>query len=322
LSTRSASDAVRVIFLGTAAARPTARRGVSCTAVRSHGQLLLVDCGEGSQRQLMRCGLGLGVDLILLTHFHLDHWYGVEPLLRTLRLQDSTRPMTISGPAGALEKHLGPALERMREKLTFELRLAPLDPGDCLEREGFRVRAVAVDHSVPSFGYALEEPQRPGRFHPRKAAALGLGAGPLFGRLQRGEDVVTAAGRPVRPEDVMDPPRPGRKVVFSGDTRPSEALVEAARDADLLVHEGTFLDEHAERAVETRHSTAREAAGVADRAAVKHLVLNHVSSRYDSEPERLLDEARVGYRGPITVAEDGMVIEVGYSESSVLQLNH
>lgn len=304
---------LRLTFLGTSAAQPTIHRGLSAIAVRAHQDRLLVDCGEGTQRQMLRFGTGFRTDIVLFTHFHADHYLGVVGFLRTLAMTEAVSGMRLYGPLPHLETLLGRLVHLGFREMPFPLERIPVEGGDRIEREGYAIRAVRVSHRMPSVGYVLEEPDRPGRFDPARAAALGVTPGPDFGRLQRGEPL-TVDGRTVRPEDVMGPARPGRKVVFSGDTRPCEALAEAARGADVLVHEATFSENEKARALETHHSTAYEAGEIAAAAGVRHLVLTHLSSRFDREPHLLAEEAARSFPGRITVAYDGLELEVPFAE--------
>jgi ribonuclease Z len=272
-----------VFFAGTAGSTPTPRRGLPALLVRRGGDRLLFDCGEGTQRQLVR-SIGLP-DLadVFLTHFHLDHWLGLPGMLKTFDLRGREVPLTIHGPAGLEDvmRLLAPIVGRVG----YPLNVEELSAGDAVERDGYRVAAFAVEHRVPALGYALFEEERPGRFDAALAERLGVRPGPDFGRLQRGEAVGGVA-----PEQVMGEPRPGRKVVISGDTAPSPALAVAAHDAELLVHEATFADEERERALQTAHATAAQAAELARDAGVRMLALTHLSTRYGGREIR--DEAR------------------------------
>lgn len=301
---------MRLTFLGTSAAQPTIRRGLSGIAVRAHSDHLLVDCGEGSQRQMLRFGTGFANDFVLFTHFHADHYLGIVGYLRTLAMGDREAPMTLYGPGPTIRTLLKKIIHLGFKRMPFPLEFHELEHGDVIERAGYRIRVVGVDHRTPCLGYVLEEPERPGRFDPDRARALGVAMGPEFGRLQRGESVRVDGGE-VRPDQVLGPSRPGRKIGFSGDTRPCDALADASRDADLLVHEATFAHSELERARETYHCTAKEAGQVAARAGVRRLVLTHISSRYDPRPKVLAEEAQAEYEGPVEIAEDGMTIEVG-----------
>jgi ribonuclease Z len=306
-------------FLGTSAARPTVERSVSAIALEREGETLLFDCGEGTQRQMMRYGVGFSLGEIFFTHFHSDHFLGVIGLVRTLGLQGRTEPLTLYGPRGA-ERVLTAAIELGVERAPFPVKIAELAPGGRLQRKDYDVEVFAADHGGNAVGYALREHQRLGRFDPDKARALGIPEGPLWGRLHKGEtvewDESRSDGPPRRrsagPADLVGPPRPGRLVVISGDTRPHATLVDVATGADLLVHEATFTAEEKERALETRHSTALEAAQVALAARVKRLVLTHLSARFSTAWNELLDEATQVFPETV-VARDGMVIEVPFA---------
>ncbi|NOK36194.1 ribonuclease Z [Corallococcus exercitus] len=300
---------LRLTFLGTSAAQPTLHRGLSGLAVKADADLLLFDCGEGSQRQMVRFGTGFTVDAAFFTHFHADHYLGIIGFLRTLGMTGRTDPMHLYGPPPA-RRLLHQAVHLGLESLAFPVEIHELKDGDVVRRNGYSVQAVGVDHRIHALGYVLAEDGRPGRFHLEKARELGVPEGPAFGKLQKGESVTLPDGRVVKPEDVLGESRAGRRLVISGDTRPCPALVQAAKDADLLVHESTFSDDEQARAVETRHSTAREAAQVARDAGAKRLILTHLSSRHDTDPGRLLTQAREAFKGPVEVAFDGLTVEL------------
>jgi ribonuclease Z len=299
-----------LVFLGTSGSVPTARRATSATLLRRGGDRLLFDCGEGTQRQLLRSTVGL-VELreIFLTHYHADHYLGLPGMLKTFAMRGRDVPLTIYGPAGLGE--LFAALRRIFGRLTYEVALVELRAGEALERDGHRVVPFRARHGVPAFGYALVEDHRPGRFDVEAADRLGVPAGRERGRLQRGEAVEVPGGGIVRPEDVLGEPRPGRKVVIGGDGSPSRTLLEAARGADVLVHEATFADEERDRAEETLHSTALAAAELARDADVALLALTHVSNRYfGAELER---EARTVFPDTV-VPGDFDIIDVPFRE--------
>jgi ribonuclease Z len=277
-----------VVFLGTSGSMPTARRALPATLVRRGGERLLFDCAEGTQRQLLRSDVGL-VDLeeIFFTHYHADHYLGLPGMLKTFALRGRDVPLTIYGPTGLGE--LMGTLRRVFGRLTYPVNTVEVSPGDRLERDGYEISAFAVDHRVTAVGYALVEAERPGRFDVEVADRLGVPPGRERGVLQGGESVTLGDGRVVDPTDVLGPPRGGRKLVLSGDTAPAATVVEAATGADLLVHEATFLADERERARETSHSTAGEAALVAQEARVKLLALTHVSTRYFAH--QVVDEA-------------------------------
>jgi ribonuclease Z len=299
-----------VFFAGTGGSIPTARRGLPALLVRRGGDRLLFDCGEGTQRQLVRSVGLLDLDEIFLTHFHADHWLGLPGLLKTFDLRGRERPLPIHGPPG-LQELIALAL-RTAGRVRYPLELVELAPGDVLARDGYKLATVPVSHRVQALGYVLYEDPRPGVFDPQAAAKLGLAPGPEFGRVQRGESV-----RGVAPEQVMGPPRPGRKLVISGDTAPTEAVRVAAHQAELLIHEATFAEEELERAAETSHSTAAQAAGIAVQAEVRMLALTHVSSRYP--PSVLRDEARSVFRATV-LPRDFDTIEIPLPERGAPEL--
>jgi ribonuclease Z len=268
-----------VVFLGTSGSMPTAKRALSATLVRRGGDRLLIDCAEGTQRQLLRSDVGL-VELgeIFLTHYHADHYLGLPGMLKTFALRGRDVPLTLYGPRGLLD--LFGTLRRIFGRLPYEVSTVELDPDARLERDGYRLDCFPVEHRVTAIGYRLVEDVRPGRFDVEVADRLGVPAGRERGQLQRGESVTLADGRVVAPADVLGEPRAGRTVVIAGDTAPASSVVEASAGADLLVHEATFLADERDRARETSHSTAGEAALVAREAGVKLLALTHVSTRY------------------------------------------
>jgi ribonuclease Z len=284
-----------VLFVGTAGSAPSARRGLPATLVRRGGDRLLFDCGEGTQRQLVR-SIGLvELEEVFLTHFHADHVLGLPGMLKTFSLRQRERPLTVYGPPGL--RALFTALRPIVGRQTFPLQLEEIEPNDELRRDGYRIAAYPNDHGPGSLGYAIVEEPRPGAFDPDRAKQLGVTPGPDFGRLQSGEIV-----NGVRPDQVMGEPRRGRTVVIAGDSPPCEMTRLVAWEADLLVHEATFLDEEAERAAETRHSTARQAGELAAAAGVEMLALTHVSPRYGGR--ELRDEARAAFAAGLGCEED------------------
>ena len=299
---------LRLTFLGTSAAQPTIGRNLTGLAVRRERELFLFDCGEGTQRQMIRYATGFDVAAIFFTHFHADHYLGAIGFLRTLSMQGRAEPMDLYGPRPA-RRLLEVMLFTGTEKLAFEVRIHEVQPGEAVRRDGCNLVSFATEHKIASCGWALVEDERPGRFHPERAAALGVPHGPALGELQRGRAVTLADGRVVTPAEVLGPARRGRTVVVSGDTRPCAATVAAARGADLLVHDSTFGDAEAARAAETMHATAREAARVARQAGVGRLLLTHLSTRYDRDTAPLLEQAR-GEFDRVEVASDGLTLEV------------
>jgi len=302
---------IRVTFLGTAASRPTVGRNVSALALQREGEVLLFDCGEGTQRQMMRFGTGFSLSDIFFTHMHADHFLGITGLLRTLGLQGREEPIRLWSPRGGarvLEQAVGLGVDR----IPFGVEIRELAPDEAVARAGYSIMPFKPQHGVSALGYALVEDERLGRFHPDRARELGVPEGPLFGKLHHGE-AVEVDGRVIQPSDIVGPPRPGRRIVISGDTRPCKRTLEVSRDADLLIHEATFGEEEAERARATGHSTAREAAQVAQRADVRRLVLTHLSARYADDPRILEREAREVFPR-VTVAYDGFESQVPFRD--------
>jgi ribonuclease Z len=305
-----------LVFLGTAGSMPTAQRAPAALLVRRGGDRLLFDCAEGTQRQLLRSSVGL-VELgeIFVTHFHADHILGLPGLFKTFSLRGRERPLEVHGPRGLVDL-LG-SLKRVVGKLSYEVRVVELEPGDVLERDGYRLAAFAVAHGVPAVGWSLIEATRPGRFDVEAADALGVPSGPARGALQRGESVTLPDGSVVSADRVLGPPRPGRKIVITGDTAPSESVVEAAWGAEVLVTEATFSEEELERAQETMHQTAAQAAGIAQRANIGLLALTHLSNRYFG-PE-IAREAREIFPDTV-VPKDFDVVEVPFAERGTPRL--
>ena len=294
-----------LFFLGTAGSVPSARRGLPAVLVRRGGDRLLFDCGEGTQRQLLRSVGLVDLDTVFISHFHADHWLGLPGMLKSFALRERSEPLTVYGPSGLRE--LMGAMRVVYGRLPYELEIVELEPAQTVAREGFLIAAVPVRHKAEScLGYALVEEPRPGHLDARLAQELGVSPGPDFGRLQRGE---TVAG--VRPEQVMGAAREGRKIVISGDTAPCEALALAAHQADVLVHDATFADEEGDRARQTLHSTARQAAELARDAEVRLLALTHVSSRYAGG--ELRDQARAVFAAT-ELPRDFDTIEVPFPE--------
>jgi ribonuclease Z len=302
-----------VHLLGTSASRPTVERNVASLALHREGETLMIDCGEGTQRQMMRYGISFSLKDIFFTHMHADHLLGVIGLIRTMALQGRTDSLRLWGPKGTAR-----FLKRVEslgfERATFPVEILELDDGQNIQRTGYAIRAFAVDHrGAMSIGFAIVEEERKGRFNPDKARALGIPEGPQWGRLHRGLSVTLDDGRTVESSELVGPTRSGRTVVITGDTRPCAATIEASRGADLLIHEATFGDEEAERAIETGHSTAREAAQIACEAGVRRLVLTHFSARYSRDASDLEEQASAVFPNSV-IGKDGMELEVPYRD--------
>ena len=302
-----------VTFLGTGAACPSVERNVSGLALSREGETLLLDCGEGTQRQMMRYGVGFSFREIFFTHYHADHMLGLTGLLRTMGLQDRTAPVTLYGPKGAA-KILGAALALGVERSRFPVDIVEVQAGDRLARAEYDMVTFETDHRVDTIGWAMVEHERLGRFDPERARALGIPEGPLWGKIHKGQSVTLEDGREVAPAELVGPTRAGRTIVYTGDTRPCLSVITASRGADLLIHEATFGTDEQERAGETGHSTAAQAARVAEQAGVRKLVLTHISPRYTRDAPELLAEARAVFPD-VTVAKDGMTIDVPFPDA-------
>jgi ribonuclease Z len=306
-----------LVFLGTSASMPSARRAPAAFLLRRGGERLLFDCAEGTQRQLQRSVVGLpDLEEIFLTHLHADHMLGLPGMLKTFALRGREQlGLTVYGPRGVRELFV--RLKPFLGRLPYPLEMVELEPGETLARGEYRIDTFRVEHGVSAVGYALVELERPGRFDVEAADALGLPAGPERGILQAGEPVTLADGRVITPDTVLGTPRPGRKIVLTGDTAPSPAVVQAAYRADLLVHEATFSDEEKERARETLHATATEAAEVARLAEVRLLALTHLSPRYVGRD--LAREARLVFPETV-VPRDFDSIEIPFPERGAPRL--
>jgi ribonuclease Z len=307
---------MRVIPLGTSSGKPTLRRNVSALAVAREGEWLLFDCGEGTQTQIIRAGLNPSrLAAIFITHLHGDHFNGLPGFLSTMGMDRRERELTLVAPAG-IREYLD-TLARL--KILFinyplqvrefeEDELPPNTLAPVYETSEYRVSTCPLDHRIFALGYRVDEKPRPGRFHVERARELGIPVGPLFRRLQAGEDVQLANGSIVHPSDVLGPERPGKSVTYCLDTRPCEASKELARGVDLLIHEATYTQELTEEAQHYGHSTALQAASVAREAKAKRLLLTHFSTRYpDVTP--LLDEAQAIFPETQT-AQDLVEVEV------------
>ncbi len=273
---------------------------------------MLFECGEGTQRQMMKYGTSFALSEIFFTHFHADHFLGVIGLIRTLGLQGRPEPLLLYGPKGA-KKVLGEAMKLGVERVPFPIEITELKPGEAVKKPDYEIQAFTTEHGGVSIGYALKEHERRGRFDVEKAKAAGIPEGPLWGKLSKGETIELADGGKLKADGFVGPSRAGRLVVFTGDTRPSASTVDAAKGADLLIHEATFGEEEKDRAKDTGHSTAKEAAQVALAAGVKQLVLNHVSARYSMSADELVKEAREVFPAAF-VARDGQEVDVPFAE--------
>lgn len=281
---------MRLVFLGVGGTYPSKTRNVTSLAAQMGPETALFDCGECIQRQLMRSPLSfMRIKSIFVSHLHADHFLGLPGLIQSMSLNGRLEDLEILGPRGIVST-VRALMDLGYFESGYKVRARALLPGDSVAYKGYRVRAARADHTVPALAFALEEDRRPGRFDVARAEALGVPEGPLFSQLQRGRSV-TVGRRKVAPSDVMGPPRRGRKLVFSGDTRRCRSVTELAEGADVLVHDSTLDSRYADLAATFGHSTARDAALTARDARVGRLFLVHISPRYE-DPSVLEEEAR------------------------------
>ena len=302
---------LRVIFLGTGGTLPTPDRNPSAIFINMQGDTMLFDCGEGTQQQMMRAKTGMKLSSIFITHYHADHFLGVPGLIQTMSFNGRTEPLDIYGPKWT-EEFVEFLIKLGYYRLGFDIIPHELEGGDVIDKEKYSIRAVETDHGIPSLGYVLEEKPRAGRFNREKAIKLGVPIGSMFSKLHKGE-TVAVDGREIHPEEVVGKQRPGRKLVYSGDTRPCENIEKESNNADLLIHDGTMAHDLHVWALETKHSTTKEAAQLAKNANVRNLILTHISSRYSENTKQLLDDAKDVFQN-VRIAKELMEIEIPVPE--------
>ena len=306
---------LHVTFLGTSGSIPTPKRNLPAVAIQRKGELILLDCGEGTQRQMVKAKIGFHRKTkVFITHMHGDHVLGLPGLLQTMSLLDRERKLEIYGPNG-IEAFVEAVEQNVQFTLPFPTEVFEVEnAGKVCEEKEYEVHAILADHVIPSLAYAFIEKPRAGKFHPEKAKIIGVPEGPLWSRLQHGYAVELPNRRTVKPEEVVGPQRIGRKIIYTGDTRPSKSLIDFALNADLLIHDATFDDDLEERAREDGHSTPNQAAKVAKEAKAKRLILTHISARYE-DSDILLEQAKKVFPF-VDVAEDFMKIDVPLSFES------
>ena len=298
---------MKLVFLGTSAAQPTEYRGLSCICLEREGEILMFDAGEAAQISYMKSGLGWNKKMkIFVTHMHGDHCVGILGLLQTMSMQNRTETLEIFGPSG-IEEFIGANIKVLNFGLSFPILISTIKEGKVFENEKYQIEACKANHSVTAFSYLFEEKDKPGRFNVDKAKELGIPEGNLWNKLQNGNEI-TIGDKIISPKQVLGEKRPGKKIGISGDTMPTEELEKFFKGCDYLVFDSTFLDEEKDKALDTHHSTAKQAATVAKNANVKNLVLTHFSARYKDE-EGHLNEALEIHDSVIT-AKDLLEIEI------------
>jgi len=298
---------MELIFLGTSASHPTLERSTSCICLVRDREILMFDAGEGAQISYLKSGLGWNKKMkIFVTHLHGDHCIGILGFLQTMTLQNRTEPIEIYGPEG-IEELIAANIKIMNFGLSFPVLITPINEGVIVSEEKYEVRACEAEHSVPTFSFLLEEKEKPGTFYPEKAISLDIPKGELWHKLQQGEKIVVD-GKSIKPSEVMGPNVPGKKIGISGDTRPTKKLEVFFKNCDYLVFDSTFSDELKEKAIQTLHSTAKEAATFAKNASVSNLILTHFSARY-KDGNVLLDEAKAVHNSVIA-AKDQLKINI------------
>jgi ribonuclease Z len=311
-----AGETLQVFFLGTSGALPTISRNLPCILLKWGSHDLLFDCGEGAQRQMMRSRCGFSFESVFITHWHADHFLGIIGLIQTMSFSGREEPLVIYGP-DPVHDMVNDMKQICRNRIKFQIESRRVRGGDVLMFDGYSIHAISTDHGIPGLAYIFEENLRPGRFDREKAISLGIKPGPLFGRLQRGEEITLVTDgmeRVITPDQVMGPPRPGRKVLYTGDTRPiPDELGEAGEAVDLLIHDATFDETEIERAKEFMHSTAREAGVVAAILHAERLALFHISTRYTSAEQHLLD-ARKEFTGEVCAPDDLTMVDIPYRD--------
>ncbi len=298
---------MKLVFLGTSAAQPTENRGMTCICLVLDKEILMFDAGEGAQVSFLKSKIGWNKKMkIFVTHLHGDHVVGILGLLQTMSLQNRTESIDIYGPKG-IEDFMAANLKVLNFGLSFPVRIMMINEGEVFDDESYRIDCCEAEHSIPAYSYLFCEKDRPGRFYPEKAKALGIPEGKLWHELQQGHEIKVEK-KTIKPSDVMGEKRPGRKIGISGDTRPTKKLEEFFKNCDYIIFDSTYSDELLEKAKENFHSTAKEAATLAKNASVSNLILTHFSARYD-DPDVLVKEAKT-IHDSVMAAKDLLEIEI------------
>ncbi|MEN6591915.1 MAG: ribonuclease Z [Methanobacterium sp.] len=297
---------MEITFLGTSSALPTKNRSHPAITLKAFGEIILLDCGEGTQRQMSLAGISpMKINHIFITHLHGDHFLGLPGLIQSMAFRGREKPLHIYGP-----RPIGQLMENIVDlgyySLNFTINAYEVEPGLILDEKDFKVYSSPAEHNVPNLAYKIEEKRSP-KFLKDKAMKLGVKPGPDFGRLQTGNPV-KVGDKIIRPEQVLGEERKGRRIVYSGDTRPCTSMVDFARGVDVLIHEATFQEALKERAVETCHSTAQDATKIAKDAGVDNLILTHISTRYQDTDQ--LEKEGLNMFKNLIIARDFLSFEV------------
>lgn len=298
---------MKLVFLGTSGAQPTEERGLTCTCLEKDGEVLMFDAGEGTQFSYLKSGLGWNKKMkIFVTHLHGDHCIGILGLLQTMTMHNRTEPLEIYGPDG-IEEFIAANIKVLNFGLSFPVMITSIVEERVVDEKTYSVFSCKANHSILAYSYRFEEKDRPGRFNIEKAKQLGIPEGRLWNQLQNGHEI-RIGDRIVKPSEVLGEKRSGKKIGISGDTRPTKELEQFFKNCNYLSFDSTFLDELKDKAIETHHSTAKEAAMLAKNANVENLILTHFSARYKDESV-LVDEAKTIHSSVIG-AKDLLEIEI------------
>ena len=298
---------MKLVFLGTSAAQPTAKRGLSCICLEREGEILMFDAGESTQISYMKSGLGWNKKMkIFVTHLHGDHCVGILGLLQTMSMQNRTESLEIFGPKG-IDEFLAANIKILNFGLSFSILITIVNEGTIYENNKFLIHAAKANHSITAFSYLFEEKDKPGRFNVEKAKELGIPEGELWNKLQNGEDI-TNNEKIIKPEQVLGKKRLGKKIGISGDTMPTKELEEFFKECDYLVFDSTFLDKEKQKAQDTCHSTAKQAAELGKNANVKNLILTHFSTRYKDEIGHKTEAEQI--HNSVITAKDLLEVEI------------
>ncbi len=298
---------MKLVFLGTSAAQPTERRGLSCICLEKEGEILMFDAGEAAQIAYMKSGLGWNKKMkLFVTHLHGDHCVGILGLLQTMSMQNRTESLEIFGPKG-IDEFLAANIKVLNFGLPFSILINIISEGKIFENKKYLIHTTKANHSITAFSYLFEEKDKPGRFNVEKAKELGIPEGELWNKLQNGEEI-TSNEKIIKPEQVLGEKRPGKKIGISGDTMPTKKLEEFFYQCDYLVFDSTFIEEEKQRALDTCHSTAKQAAELGKNAKVKNLILTHFSARYKDELQHKMEAEKI--HNSVITAKDLLEVEI------------